>query len=65
MVRKGRISNDSVQFLSKPVFGSPDVPLSDNKIRIKSDESIRYIHRDLIDGNSNNLWNLIKNLLRK
>ena len=58
-------TNDPVQFLSKPVFGSPDVPLSDNKIRIKSDESIRYIHRNLIDGNSNNLWNLIKNLLRK
>lgn len=58
-------TNDPVQFFSKPVFGEPDIPSSDNKIRIQSDESIMYIHRDLIDRKSNNLWNTIINFLRK
>lgn len=58
-------TNDPVQLLSEPAFGEPDIPSSDDKIRIKSKESIMYIHRDLIDGNSNNLWKLIKEFLTK
>lgn len=58
-------TNDPVQFLSKPIFGEPDIPSSDNKIRIESKESIMYIHRDLIDGNSNELWKLINVFLSK
>ena len=58
-------TNDPVQFFSKPAFGKPDIPLSDDKKRIKSDKSIRYIHRDLIDSNSNNLWKQIKDFLAK
>lgn len=51
--------------LSTPVFGDPDIPSSDEQIRIKSDESIQYIHRDLIDGNSNELWKVINEFLSK
>lgn len=58
-------TNDPVQFLSKPAFGKSDIPSSDNTIRIKSDKSIMYIHRDLIDGNSNILWKLINDFLAK
>lgn len=58
-------TNDPVQFLSKPMFGGPDIPSSDKRIRVKSDESIFYIHRDLIDNDSNDLWNLINSLLAK
>ena len=58
-------TNDPVQFLSKPAFDDPDIPSSDEKIRIKSDESILYIHRDLIDGNSNEFWKLINEFLSK
>lgn len=57
--------NDPVQFLSKPAFGNPDIPNSDYKIRIKSDENILYIHRDLINGNCQNLWDTIKEYLAK
>lgn len=61
--RKTRIdatcTNDLSSSLSEPAFGEPDIPSSDDKIRIKNKESIMYIHRDLIDGNSNNLWKLI------
>ena len=66
-VEKNRIdatcTNDPVQFLCKPLFGEPDIPSSDGKIRIKSNESIMYIHRDLIDGNCNELWKLVNELL--
>ena len=58
-------TNDPVQFLNKPAFDDPDIPSSDEKIRIKSDESILYIHRDLIDGNSNEFWKLINEFLSK
>lgn len=58
-------TNDPVQLLSTPVFGDPDIPSSDEQIRIKSDESIQYIHRDLIDGNSNELWKVINEFLSK
>lgn len=58
-------TNDPVQFLSTPVFGEPDIPSSDEQIRIKSGESILYIHRDLIDGNSNELWQIINELLSR
>lgn len=58
-------TNDPVQILSKPIFGEPNIPFSDDKIRIKSEESIMYIHRDLIDGNSDELWKLINNFLSK
>lgn len=67
-VEKNRIDatciNDPVQFLSKPLFGSPDIPSSDNRIRINSNESIMYIHRDLIDGD-NDLWKMINRFLSK
>ena len=53
------------QFLSTPLFGEPDIPLSDDRIRIKSNESIMFIHRDLIDGSSNKLWDLINDFLSK
>lgn len=56
-------TNDPVQFLSTPIFGNPDVPSSDKKIRIKSAESIQYIHRDLIDNDSNDLWDFISKFL--
>ena len=58
-------TNAPVQFLSNPAFYDPDIPSSDEKIRIKSDESILYIHRDLIDGNSNEFWKLINEFLSK
>ena len=58
-------TNDPVQSLSKPVFGKPDIPFSDKKIRIKSDVSKQYIHRDLIDGQSDYLWKQIKDFLSK
>ncbi|MCM1078173.1 MAG: hypothetical protein NC344_01750 [Bacteroidales bacterium] len=58
-------TNDPVQFLSTPVSGNPDIPFSDDKIRIKSEESILYIHRDLIDGKSEELWKQINSLLSK
>lgn len=58
-------TNDPVQFLSTPIFGNPNIPSSDDKIRIKSEESIQYIHRDLIDGNSEELWKQINSLLSK
>ena len=58
-------TNDPIQWLSKPLFGEPDIPSSDDAIRIKSEESVTYIHRDLIDGNSKTLWNIIKELLKK
>lgn len=58
-------TNDPVQFLSKPILGEPDIPFSDDKIRIKSEESIMYIHRDLIDENSDELWKLINSFLSK
>lgn len=48
---------------SVPIFGDPDIPSSNDKIRIKSGESIKYIHRDLIDGNSEELWKQINSLL--
>lgn len=51
--------------LSTPVFGDPDIPSSDEQIRIKSDESIQYIHRDLIDANSNELWKVINEIISK
>ena len=54
-----------MQLLSTPVFGDPDIPSSDEQIRIKSDEAIQYIHRDLIDGNSNELWKVINEFLSK
>jgi len=57
-------TNDPVQFLSKPLFGEPDIPLSDYRIRIESNSSIKYIHKDLIDSNYD-LWKLINNLLSK
>ena len=67
-VEKNRIdttcSNDPVQFLSKPLFEDPNIPSSDDRIRIKSNEPMKYIHRDLIDGN-NDLWKLIKDFLSK
>lgn len=67
-VEKNRIDatcvNDPVQFLSKPLFGDPDIPSSDERIRINSNESMMYIHRDLIDGN-NDLWKLINSFLSK
>ena len=58
-------TNDPVQFLSVPLFDSPDIPYSDKVIRIKSNETIKYIHRDLIDVNSNYLWELIDDFLSK
>ena len=58
-------TNDPIQFLSVPLFESPNVPSSDKVIRIKSNESIKYIHRDLIDGNSDYLWKLIDDFLSK
>lgn len=58
-------TNDPVQFLSAPIFRNPDIPSSNDKIRIKSGESIMYIHRDLIDGNSEELWKLINDFLSK
>lgn len=54
-----------MQFHSTPVLGDPDIPSSEEQIRIKSDESIQYIHRDLIDGNSNELWKVINEFLSK
>ena len=57
-------TNDPVQFLSIPLFGSPDIPSSDYTIRFNSDESIMYIHRDLIDGKIN-LWKIINDFLAK
>lgn len=57
-------TNDPVQFLSKPIFGEPDIPLSDDIIRIESDKSIRFIHRDLIDDNSSYLWKKIRDFLK-
>lgn len=51
--------------LSTPVFGDPDIPSSDEQIRIKSDESIQYIHRDLIDANSNEFWKVINEIISK
>lgn len=45
-------TNDPIQWLSKPLFGELDIPSSDDKIRIKSKESLIYIHRDLIDRKS-------------
>lgn len=67
-VEKNRIdatcTNDPIQSLSISLFGDIDIPCSDDKIRIESNESIKYIHRDLIDGN-NNLWKLINALLCK
>jgi RHS repeat-associated protein len=58
-------TNDPVQLLSEPTFGKPDIPSSDDKIRIKSKESIIYVHKDLIYENSNKLWTLIKKFLAK
>lgn len=58
-------TNDPVQWISKPVFGEPDIPSVDDKIRITSEESIQYIHRDLIDGNGSILWKLIEKYLKK
>ena len=55
-------TNDPIQSLSLFLFGDSDIPYSDKKIRIESNESIEYIHRDLIDGN-NDLWKLINVLL--
>ncbi len=49
---------------SNPLFGDPDIPSSDERIRINSNESMMYIHRDLIDGN-NDLWKLINSFLSK
>jgi len=57
-------TNDPVQFLSKPVFGESDIPSSDDIIRIESDKSIWFIHRDLIDDNSSYLWKQIKEFLK-
>ena len=58
-------TNDPVQWLSKPAFGEPDIPLSDEIIRIKSSESIFFIHRFLIDKNSEDLWKQINDFLKK
>lgn len=58
-------TNDPVQSLSIPIFGDPDIPSSDDIIRIKSEESTWYIHRDLINGNSDALWQLIRSFLEK
>ena len=58
-------TNDPIQFLSVPLFESPNVPSSNKVIRIKSNESIKYIHRDLIDGNSDYLWKQIDEFLSK
>lgn len=58
-------TNDPVQFLSKPIFGESDIPFSDEQIRIKSSEPIKYIHRDLIGGNCNELWKLVNEFLEK
>lgn len=58
-------SNAPIQYISKPLLSEPDIPSSDDKIRIKSKESLIYIYRDLIDGNSKTLWNIIKELLKK
>jgi hypothetical protein len=57
--------NDPVQFLSKPIFGKPDIPYSDGVVRIKSNESIIYRHRNLIDGNRQILWESVKNILNQ
>lgn len=58
-------TNDPVQSLSTPFGKGPDIPSSDEQIRIESDGSILYRHRDLIDGNSNELWKLIIDFLSK
>ena len=58
-------TNDPVQFLSVPLFESPDIPSSDKTIRVKSNESIWNIHRDLIDGNNYYLWNFINDFLSR
>lgn len=58
-------TNDPVQILSTPLFGKPDIPASDDKIRIRCDESLMYIHRNFIDQNSNKLWHLINDFLSK
>lgn len=50
---------DPVQILSIPIFGNPDIPSSDAKIRIKSGESFWYIHKDLINANRKDLWKQI------
>ena len=43
-----------------PSFADPD-----EKIRLRSTKSIKYIHRDLIDENSDKLWKQIKEFLVK
>ena len=68
-VEKSRIdattTNDPVQIFSCPSFADPDIPLSDEKIRLRSTKSIKYRHRDLIDENSDKLWKQIKEFLVK
>lgn len=58
-------TNDPVQLLSVPLFGPSEVPFSDKVIRVKSNESLKYIHRDLIDGNDFRLWEIINDELGK
>lgn len=58
------LTNDLVQRLSIPLFGNPDIPLSDVKVRIKSDESVLHVHRDFIDS-GNDFWNIITKFLQK
>lgn len=58
-------TNDPVQFFSLPGIGKQDILLSDKKIRIKSEEPLKYIHRDFIDTHSNELWNHIEKFLHR
>lgn len=57
--------NDWVQQLSMPITGVSDIPHSDLRIQINSNESFTSIHRDLINGRSNDLWNMINEFLSK
>ena len=57
--------NDPVQLLSIPLFGKPDIPASDDIIRMRCNESLLYIHRDYLDQNSDKLWKLINDFLSK
>lgn len=58
-------TNDWVQQLSIPITGDSNIPHSDLRIQINSNESFMKIHRDLIDGRNNDLWNMINKILSK
>lgn len=53
---------DPVQFLSLPINLDNNIPGSDLKIRVEEKESLRYIHRELIDGKE--IWRYIQELMR-